>query len=273
MEGTGGPASNHSDVQAEDLTDPVCSYSSVCANEQMLSLSTSIFKMSNFHWISQFDVEKSLFCSVQWWLRAENDAIKYNFGKWDCQYKNPTKRLNKLNESLCLCLWGAKGCEQMDRPERRAPNADGQNNYPPLYEKRICICHGLPDPFNWFVMAPSHGGEGTVWLTVTTVCAEASCQTFHSDDCLIMSSRSVIRHLLGWHVAINECLLGALVVCVYVGGFESVLHRKYRALCTWHLGRIKWEIFSFLNVSVTCWHTHRVPYGCRGWQLVIISFN
>lgn len=44
MEGTGGPASNHSDVQAEDLTDPVCSYSSVCANEQMLSLSTSILK-------------------------------------------------------------------------------------------------------------------------------------------------------------------------------------------------------------------------------------
>ena len=47
-----------------------------------------------------------------------------------------------------LCLRGVKGCKQMDRPEQGVPNADGQNNYLPLYDKPICICHCHPDPFS-----------------------------------------------------------------------------------------------------------------------------
>lgn len=36
MEGTGGPASNHRvTFKAEEITDPVSRYSSVCANEQL----------------------------------------------------------------------------------------------------------------------------------------------------------------------------------------------------------------------------------------------
>lgn len=49
MEGAGGPASNHSDVEAEEITDPVSRYSSVCANEQLNRCSPmALFETSNF---------------------------------------------------------------------------------------------------------------------------------------------------------------------------------------------------------------------------------
>lgn len=185
MEGTGGAASNQSDVQAEEITDPVSRYSSVCANEQLNRCSPAaphFLKHSILIWISQCEhrflliwvLEKEI-------LQKKNNLISQAVGT------RLTESLKKLIESLDLYSQKAKGNEQMDRLERRSPNSDRQNNYPPHIWKCICISHGRCDPFGWLATAPSHGGEARVWFTVAPLCAEASGQTFQSDDCLIMS--------------------------------------------------------------------------------------
>lgn len=151
----------------------------------MLSRGSPLFKAFNSHldfpvWSGRTSLPPQL------GLRERNYAKKNNL-KSQVVGTRLTESLKKLIESLDLCSQEANGYEQIHRLEWKSPNSDRQNNYPPDIWKCICISHGRLDPFGWFAMAPSHGGEASVWFTVAPLCAEASCQTFQSDDCLIMS--------------------------------------------------------------------------------------
>lgn len=99
----------------------------------MLSHGSPLFKTFNSHLDFPVWSGRTSF-TPQLGLRERNCAKKTT-KKSQAVGTRLTESLQKLIGSLDLCWQEANGNEQMDRLERRSPDSDRQNNYPPPHMK------------------------------------------------------------------------------------------------------------------------------------------